>query len=414
MADNAYIVKVFDKNDMAFRNGYKVYLVNNPDAADIWILPYDSPDCRGSSYELAVAVVEYPSEAQKTAYICSWAEYSRFKEQLSGSYSGSSSGGGGYSYSDDSSYSSSRSSSSSPSYSSGNTKDVIIGLSIVGAIVLAIAGGIVAYVNWEKGRNERSIKEAARIKYSSISIDGNLENMPSWYKAYYTDNGEEITNLNEIINNREFMIEPIQKDNYVFFDWFDENGKRIKRSYDNGISDVYMKTTLKNEGSIDNYKLMFYKVTPVNPQYATNFYTTGSGGTGMLAYRIYTVKYTLINDGEYYGYLDENNALKTGSSLQTFSVGDNISTYTNEVPTYTLIFQPKNGHKVSFKSFNSSNGKATCYPAKNNAGDTVTLSFKEKNKEFNGYYLDGELLSLDKDYQFAMPDKDIEIEIKFK
>ena len=409
MADNAYIVKVFDKNDMAFRNGYKVYLVNNPDAADIWILPYDSPDCRGSSWELAVAVVEYPSEAQKSAYVCSWAEYSRFRERLSGgSNESSSSGGGGYSYSHYSSHSSSRSSTSSASYS-GTTKDVVIGISVVAAIVLVIAGGIVAYVNWEKERTRRALLPT----YSSLSIDCNLGDSSTWFKAYYKDDNEEITNFEEILNKKEIVVEPIQKDNYVFFDWYDNKGYRMS-NFDTSVYETNLNLKFPSEGTY-NYKMMMCKINSINPQYATGFYTTGESGTGFSSYRILAVKCNLTEDGEYYGYLDTDGKAYTKTLFTSSDTGvQKINSFSNEVPSYTVILQPRNGHKVSFKSFSSSNGAVTCYLEKYNTGDTVTLSFKEKNKEFNGYYIDGELLSLDKDYQFAMPDKDVQIEIKFK
>ena len=408
MASNAYIVKLCDKNDMAFRNGYKVYLVSNRDAADIWILPYDSPDCRGASYEIEVAIVDYPSEAQKSAYVCTWVEYSWFKEQLAKGSSGSSSGNGsGYFYSDDSSYSSS--SSARYTTSSGTTKNAVIGIIVISAIVLAIAGGIFAYVNWEKERTRRALLPT----YSSLSIDCNLGDSSTWFKAYYKDDNEEITNFEEILNKKEIVVEPIQKDNYVFFDWYDNKGYRMS-NFDTSVYETNLNLKFPSEGTY-NYKMMMCKINSINPQYATGFYTTGESGTGFSSYRILAVKCNLTEDGEYYGYLDTDGKAYTKTLFTSSDTGvQKINSFSNEVPSYTVILQPRNGHKVSFKSFSSSNGAVTCYPEKYNTGDTVTLSFKEKNKEFNGYYIDGELLSLDKDYQFAMPDKDVQIEIKFK
>ncbi len=316
----------------------------------------------------------------------------------------------------------------SSSYSSGSYKSnkflsimkrvliIIVSIAIIGAITFVIVTitNHIREVEASKANNNTNTTTTVPDTYE-LRCKNNL-NDSSYVKMYYKDTNEEITNGLATFD-RTVVMEAVQKNGYVLFGIYDVRGSRIKDNQNDFKITKYGIEFSRTKGyEFAEYNFMFAKLNVSNPQYVDNIKVKMEKKA--TAYYAMELEYDLKDNGEFYGYFQKGKYYSTSDANQ---VRFDVDSWSSEdrfnegiMRTLDIMFQPSDGYIVSFKKFVNYYGSAYRYPQKYREGDTVKISVEEKDKKFNGFYIGGELLSLDKECTFIMPNHNVEIEIKWE
>ena len=392
-----------------------IHLVDDPELADFWICLVDNPDTHGYMVQKVVYVTSNDGSA---VYICDSVQLSNSLDHLNGLEWEQRQEEIDYELgigepgidSTDNEYSAST---STGSHESGGNHSALLGffvfLGIIGVIALAgflVLGGLhVAGGGWRD-------KSSLVTKAYTLDIITNLDTVEDekYYKIYYKDSSEDC-DLSAIEYDKTVVLEPVEKNGYVLYDFFNIQKYRLGKNNDFRVGNK-LEFSYNNEVSNMTFYIMFAKVNVINGQYIESISAYPSTSYSLLTTTVVEIVPKLTEAGEYYGYIKNNKIYREDADENSFN--KKYSYYDKNIPETTLIFQPKNGYLISFKSFSSNYGSIACYPRKYNAGDEVHIKYTPNSKQLEGIYANGELVSTSSDFTYIMPENDVEFELKFK
>lgn len=386
-----------------------IHLVQYPEQADFWICLVDNPDTHGYMVQKVVYVTSNDGPA---VYICDSVQLSNSLDHLNGLEWEQRQEEIDYELgigepgidSTDNEYSAST---SAGSHESAGIRHIFLGLLVLlGIIGIIVAVFVLVFDLYPHG--DKNIKPTAY----TLDIITNLDTIEDekYYKIYYKDSSEDC-DLSAIEYDKTVVLEPVEKNGYVLYDFFNIQKYRLGKNNDFRVGNK-LEFSYNNEVSNMTFYIMFAKVNVINGQYIESISAYPSTSYSLLTTTVVEIVPKLTEDGEYYGYIKNNKIYREDADENSFN--QKYSYYNINIPETTLIFQPKNGYLISFKSFSSNYGSIACYPRKYNAGDEVHIKYTPNSKQLEGIYANGELVSTSSDFIYIMPENDVEFELKFK